>query len=643
MEFTTHRNTTDSAESLYDSAEDLTSDTSDAGENGHQSPNNTTVPDGNRNVPVGERSIEDVNRKIFELFAKPYLDRQTDSQDGVLAIIENIISFGVQMLGERVKSYAEKAYNLSKDVGVHGQDIENMLRFYEDSLMQGFRQMDVQVPHQLEYPSFNVGSHSTRHQHVIRDCYHVLRRDLMLDRTMLLDQLIEDDLMSATDASSMRKDRRRNERFLHFLNGRITTAAFEQKFLPALKKEHPVLEETLRRSFSSSKGINVLHKCSVCYMKDTVELRDIAEDMLSNDIISMAVTDDMRNDALSHDDKWKRLQGHVKDFSAFKHSLKKKYANVYQQLMTDEANSFQCLCQTRTVFDWTHPDSGDISDKASVFTADDAVRGGQGNSLYDRVANRIFPLLAQRFQEYFYTFKESPDFKKAVNKEMGSQSGNAVSSFPLQGPTYPQFAFSPAQPGTTFTTPRGTSTIGYRHPSTYGSLPGNSQQGPGTIGSLQYPMGFPVPPPPPFQSQLPAPPIFRYLAPPPPAQPPMLYMPLHGSHFRTTMASQTNEPSQHTEENAMPTFETIEEESNEELDVDLQTLSAKERYQYLGNRLYPKVKDITSANPGKITGMLLELDTEAIEKMMTSEDELRLKVDEAEQILQKHRDKDKTQ
>ncbi|XP_046544259.1 uncharacterized protein LOC124254492 [Haliotis rubra] len=647
MEFDAHRNTTDSDESVYGSADELPSDidVSDAGDNHHQSSDNTSVPNGNRKVSAGERSLEDVNRQIFELFAKPYLDRQTDSQDALLDIMENIITFSVQMLGERVKIYAEKAYHLSKDGSVHGTAIQNMLRFYEDSLMQGFRQMDVQVPRQLEAPSLCYGSHNTRLQHVIHDCYHVIRRDLMLDRTTLLDQMVQDDLISTTDASSIRNDRRRNERFLHYLRGRMSSVAFEQKFLPILKKEHPNLEETLRRSLSGFTGTDVPRKCSVCFMKDTVELRCIAEDMLSNNVITVSETDDMRNDALSHEDKWKLLQGHVKDFRAFVNSLKKKYENVYQRLIADEANSFQCLCQ-RSDVDWTHLDSGDVTDKASVFTADDAARGGLGSSLYDRVANRIFPLLAQRFQEYFYIFKESPDFKNAVNQEMSSVSGNSVSNLFSQVSAYPRFTVPPPLPGTTLPIPREMSTVGYRQPYMLGTFTGTSQQGMPPVGSLQYPMALPGPPPV-IRTQLPAPSTFSYPVPPPqppPTPSPVQYLPIPGPNWNTEV-SRTNDPALvlpalPAEERAKPTFETIKEEANEGFGMDLQ---AEARLQNLGNRLYPKVDFMTSANPRKITGMLLELDIDTIERLITSPEELRLKVEEAEHILKKHLDKDKTQ
>ncbi|XP_046544241.1 uncharacterized protein LOC124254476 [Haliotis rubra] len=435
MEFDAHRNTTDSDESVYGSADELPSDidVSDAEDNDHQSSDNTSVPNGNRKVPAGERSLEDVNRQIFELFAKPYLDRQTDSQDALLDIMENIITFSVQMLGERVKIYAEKAYHLSKDGSVHGTDIKNMLRFHEDFLMQGFRQMDVQVPRQLEAPS------------------------------------------------------------LYY--------------------------------------------------------------------------------------------------------------------------------------------------------------GGLGNSLYDRVANRIFPLLAQRFQEYFYNFKESPDFKNAVYVSFSSESRNEFSlrQLGLQ-PSFTRFNISrftvpPPPPGTTLPIPREMSTVGYRQPYMFGTFMGTSQQGMPPVGSLQYPMALPGPPPL-IRSQLHAPSTFSYSVPPPP-QPPVQYLPIPGPNWNTAV-SRTNDPvfeqpAQTAEEKAKPTFETIKEEPNEDLSVDLQAESAEMRFQNLGNRLYPKVKDMTSANPGKITGMLLELETKMIEKLITSPDELKLKVEEAEDILQKHLDKDKTQ
>ena len=56
----------------------------------------------------------------------------------------------------------------------------------------------------------------------------------------------------------------------------------------------------------------------------------------------------------------------------------------------------------------------------------------------------------------------------------------------------------------------------------------------------------------------------------------------------------------------------------------------------LGERLFPKVREIEPVNSGKITGMLLEIDNAEVLHMLESEDSLRAKVEEARDVLRMH-------
>lgn len=58
-----------------------------------------------------------------------------------------------------------------------------------------------------------------------------------------------------------------------------------------------------------------------------------------------------------------------------------------------------------------------------------------------------------------------------------------------------------------------------------------------------------------------------------------------------------------------------------------------EQKQMLGERLYPMIQQIDAMNAGKITGMLLEMDTYEIVHLLESTEALAAKVDEAQRVL----------
>ena len=56
----------------------------------------------------------------------------------------------------------------------------------------------------------------------------------------------------------------------------------------------------------------------------------------------------------------------------------------------------------------------------------------------------------------------------------------------------------------------------------------------------------------------------------------------------------------------------------------------------MGERLYPRVHSLQPSMAGKITGMLLELSPAQTLLLMASEDSLRVRVDEAVDIIYRH-------
>jgi polyadenylate-binding protein len=62
----------------------------------------------------------------------------------------------------------------------------------------------------------------------------------------------------------------------------------------------------------------------------------------------------------------------------------------------------------------------------------------------------------------------------------------------------------------------------------------------------------------------------------------------------------------------------------------------QEQKQMLGERLYPLIAQMYPEAPGKVTGMLLEMDNTELLHMLESEESLKLKVEEAVSVLQHH-------
>lgn len=68
----------------------------------------------------------------------------------------------------------------------------------------------------------------------------------------------------------------------------------------------------------------------------------------------------------------------------------------------------------------------------------------------------------------------------------------------------------------------------------------------------------------------------------------------------------------------------------------------QQQKQMLGERLFPLIQRMHADLAGKITGMLLEMDNSELLHMLESNDSLKLKVDEAVQVLQAHQAKEAT-
>ena len=69
----------------------------------------------------------------------------------------------------------------------------------------------------------------------------------------------------------------------------------------------------------------------------------------------------------------------------------------------------------------------------------------------------------------------------------------------------------------------------------------------------------------------------------------------------------------------------------------LASMPAEHQKNLVGERLYPLVRRVQPELAGKITGMLLEMDTAELLHLIETPDALRLKVDEAIEVLKRHR------
>ena len=65
----------------------------------------------------------------------------------------------------------------------------------------------------------------------------------------------------------------------------------------------------------------------------------------------------------------------------------------------------------------------------------------------------------------------------------------------------------------------------------------------------------------------------------------------------------------------------------------LKTASPTVQKQMLGERLYPKVKQVAPQVAGKITGMMLEMDNDDVLALLESDAQLLGKIEEATKVL----------
>ena len=189
------------------------------------------------------------------------------------------------------------------------------------------------------------------HLQALTECFPRLSRDMMARETTLLDQLVADDVISVARAESIcKKDTGRevNEEILKVVQG-LSQQRFQETFLPALERDpgNAILARELTSAMrrlqedarSQSQG-----GCRICGLRDRVEPRRLADELLARGVIPRGLYDDLRKRSLCTDEAWNKLfrcVGHTQKLIPI---LSLKYPAVVEEMEKYGIASLECQC-----------------------------------------------------------------------------------------------------------------------------------------------------------------------------------------------------------------------------------------------------------------------------------------------------------
>ncbi|XP_041356483.1 uncharacterized protein LOC121373789 [Gigantopelta aegis] len=188
------------------------------------------------------------------------------------------------------------------------------------------------------------------HLNAIKKHFNRLRKDILTPQG-IVDHLVaggvftEDDVESI--ASTRLSRRERNEELLKRIADKCSSEQFTSVVLPAIKEDHPqleeILQETLREQASNTESES-RKRCGFCLIQSTVEPRRLAQHLLEVDAISRNVYTDLRNAQLPNTVKWSILFDNLKNCLVLEAALRVEYPAVVDEVVQNGGVSKECVC-----------------------------------------------------------------------------------------------------------------------------------------------------------------------------------------------------------------------------------------------------------------------------------------------------------
>ncbi|XP_067653945.1 uncharacterized protein [Haliotis asinina] len=261
-----------------------------------------------------------------------------------VAHLERMIEFTLQQCSQRAAIFLQDHLRDGEDV----QEFDKLNCFMEDYLMQSFRQRNLQLLFREDMDDSDAYIES------IRKVSPILISGLDLESTRLMDRLISSDVMSEAgrDSILVRPTKHsRNKAFVTYLRGNFSHETFKDQFLPMLSKENQTLaktvEDELEKLTVSSRRRT---KCPFCKMKETVNIRQLADSLYQMNEISQSLQQDLSASTLPDTVRWTELFKQVTSMKTIMKALEVKNERLHREFITHERGlskrrlCLECTC-----------------------------------------------------------------------------------------------------------------------------------------------------------------------------------------------------------------------------------------------------------------------------------------------------------
>ncbi|XP_067664374.1 uncharacterized protein [Haliotis asinina] len=188
------------------------------------------------------------------------------------------------------------------------------------------------------------------HQVALKECESHIVKELNIERTTLMDELISVDLMTEDDRQSILAKptpKAKSNDFFRLMHGKLTLEQTKNIFLPAVGKDHPWLAKHISLKMQEMEHKEQVTTCVCCRMRDIVEVKRIADYLHDRQLVSMTQHADLTNPALANNAKWAEVLKCTQPDkqSVVISSLESTYPDLYTDFQFFSKKDFACFCE----------------------------------------------------------------------------------------------------------------------------------------------------------------------------------------------------------------------------------------------------------------------------------------------------------
>ncbi|XP_071084111.1 uncharacterized protein [Haliotis cracherodii] len=294
------------------------------------------------------------NRYISELISQTQdalVDVPLQLRRQILDKIDKTLETGLHNVEERISSYHQDF--CKPDLDQEGlMQIFHQLIHMENLLMQIFRNKRTEIEiDQSENEGTDIEDADHIHLELFKLCHLDLLNDVSIEGTYILDRLIQDQLLTDDERESIiainPTPRRRKDAFLDLMRGRLSYSTLMNNFIPAVGEDYPDVAKKLSETAQHLKSISPrTHVCAVCNMRENVQVKNLAQHLLKDGVISAGDYQELRNTQTSNTTKWSYLFAKITNMNHVAEAIKTSYPQIYKQLQHQNKLDLRCNCSS---------------------------------------------------------------------------------------------------------------------------------------------------------------------------------------------------------------------------------------------------------------------------------------------------------